>query len=132
MWQVTRSRTEALLPWRIVHVSGPSMVPTLYDGDLVLVRYGAPVRAGDVVLGRFRALPDVLVIKRASYPENGGWWVNSDNEFAAGDSRVHGVADIEARVLLRLPNNPNRGRRVWRIPTRVRRRRVTWETERPG
>ena len=34
------------------------MVPTLRDGDAVLVRHSAPIRPGDVVLAPFRALPD--------------------------------------------------------------------------
>jgi signal peptidase I len=97
----------ALLPWQIVHVSGPSMTPTLRDGDLVLVLYRAAARPGDVVLARFRSMPERLVLKRAVREQDGGWWLASDNEFAGGDSRVHGVADPLARVLLRLrPGRP--------------------------
>jgi phage repressor protein C with HTH and peptisase S24 domain len=77
------------------------MVPTLRDGDLVLVRHGAPVRPGDVVLARFRDLPDRAVLKRVSRREGDGWWLASDNRAAGGDSEVHGVADVQARVLLR-------------------------------
>lgn len=77
------------------------MVPTLRDGDLVLVRHGARVRPGDVVLARFRDLPDRAVLKRVSRREGDGWWLASDNAAAGGDSEVHGVADVQARVLLR-------------------------------
>jgi phage repressor protein C with HTH and peptisase S24 domain len=77
------------------------MVPTLRDGDVVVVRHGAQVRPGDVVLGRFRELPDRPVVKRVSRREGEGWWLISDNAAAAGDSSVHGVADVQARVVLR-------------------------------
>jgi phage repressor protein C with HTH and peptisase S24 domain len=87
---------------RLVRIVGPSMVPTLRHGDTVLVRPAAPVRPGDVVLARFRALPDRFVVKRAVREAEGGWWLASDNEFAGGDSTVHGVADVHGRVIVRL------------------------------
>lgn len=92
---------DVLLPWQLVRVSGPSMVPTLRDGDRVVVRHGAAVRPGDVVLARFRAMPDRLVLKRAVRAQDGGWWLASDNPAAGGDSAVHGVADVLARVVWR-------------------------------
>jgi phage repressor protein C with HTH and peptisase S24 domain len=79
------------------------MAPALRSGDTVVVRHGAVVRPGDIVLARFRALPDLLVLKRAVRRHEDGWWLASDNPFAGGDSTSHGVADVEARVLLRLP-----------------------------
>jgi len=91
-----------LIPWQCVRVSGPSMVPTLRDGDVVLVRHGVPVRTGDVVLARFRSMPERFVIKRAVREVDGGWWLASDNAAAGGDSAVHGVADVLARVVLRV------------------------------
>jgi phage repressor protein C with HTH and peptisase S24 domain len=90
------------------------MVPTLRHGDLVVVRYGACVHPGDVVIGRFRTMPDRLVIKRAVRPVEGGWWLASDNSVVAGDSETHGVADVSARVVLRI-------RGGW-VSTRVHRR----------
>jgi phage repressor protein C with HTH and peptisase S24 domain len=102
-----------VLPWQIVRVAGPSMVPTLYDGDVVIVRHGAPIRPGDVVLARFRSMPDRFVLKRADRPDGAGWLLSSDNDAAGGDSSSHGVADVLARVVLRLP-----GRRYW-LPRRV-------------
>jgi phage repressor protein C with HTH and peptisase S24 domain len=93
--------------WLTAAVRGPSMVPTLYDGDRVLARRGARVRPGDVVLGRFADL-DRLVVKRAVRPCPGaagepaaGWWLASDNRYAAGDSAVHGPAEVVARVVWR-------------------------------
>ncbi|MCW2496605.1 MAG: nickel-type superoxide dismutase maturation protease [Jatrophihabitans sp.] len=102
-----------LIPWQWITISGPSMVPTLRHGDVVIVRHGAPVRPGDVVIATFRSMPDRLVVKRAVRPVDGGWWLASDNSSVAGDSEIYGVADVQARVLLRL--------RGWRLTSRVRR-----------
>jgi phage repressor protein C with HTH and peptisase S24 domain len=89
--------------WQRVRVAGPSMVPTLRDGDLILVRHGARVRAGDVVLATFASMPARYVVKRAARVVDGGWWLTSDNGFAGGDSTVHGVAQVHARAVLRVP-----------------------------
>jgi phage repressor protein C with HTH and peptisase S24 domain len=89
----------ALFPWQLIRVSGPSMVPTLRDGDRVLARHGARIHAGDVVLAEFRALRGRLVVKRAVREQDSGWWLASDNAFAPGDSAEHGVADVHARVV---------------------------------
>jgi phage repressor protein C with HTH and peptisase S24 domain len=94
-------------------VAGPSMVPTLRDGDaVVVVRGGRPVRPGDVVVATFRARPDLLVVKRAAHAQDGGWWLRSDNDFVTDDSRAHGVADVHGRVLFR----------YWPRPSRIRSR----------
>ena len=81
-----------------VLVTGPSMVPALRTGDCLLVRRGARVRPGDVVVARYRSRPDLLVVKRAVEPADGGWLLSSDNPFVEGPD---GVADVEARALLR-------------------------------
>jgi phage repressor protein C with HTH and peptisase S24 domain len=91
-----------VLPWQWVRVSGPSMVPTLRDGDRVIVRHGAAIRPDDVVLATYRSLPDLLVLKRAVRPQDGGWLLASDNPAAGGGSDVHGVADVAARVVVRV------------------------------
>jgi hypothetical protein len=75
------------------------MVPSVYDGDRLLVLWGGRVRPGSLVVGRFRSRPSLLVVKRAVAPVDGGWELASDNPFTTGPS---GVADVEARVLLRL------------------------------
>jgi phage repressor protein C with HTH and peptisase S24 domain len=84
--------------WQRVRVSGHSMTPTLRDGDTVLVRHGAEVRPGDLVLARFRHGLDQPVLKRAVNPEDGGWVLASDNARAGTDSREYGPADVHARV----------------------------------
>lgn len=87
-------------------VRGASMEPGLRDGDLLLVRYGGPVRAGRRVVVR---LGDVLAVKRAGAPDGADWWVESDNPRASGarDSWTLGrpvpAADVLGVVLLRLP-----------------------------
>jgi phage repressor protein C with HTH and peptisase S24 domain len=81
-----------------VLVTGPSMVPALRTGDCLVVRRGARVRPGDVVVGRYRSRPELLVVKRAVEPRDGGWLLASDNPFADAPD---GVADVEARALLR-------------------------------
>jgi nickel-type superoxide dismutase maturation protease len=82
-------------------VSGPSMVPTLRSGDLILVRRTAVARPGDVVVGRFRSRPDLLVVKRVARREADGWWLTSDNGLTSDDSRSYGTADVVGRVVCR-------------------------------
>jgi hypothetical protein len=100
---------EAVFPWQLVRISGPSMVPTLRTGDLVLVRRGARIRQGDVVLAEFDDLPGILVVKRAVRPVGRRWWLASDNAAAGGDSDTHGAGVVLGRVRLRL-----RGRTISR------------------
>jgi nickel-type superoxide dismutase maturation protease len=105
-----------LLPFGVVDVAGPSMVPALYDGDQVLVRYGAPIRSGAVVLFRHPLRQDLLVVKRAEGRRRGGWWLLSDNQFVESDSREYGAVPEElvlGRVLLRMRPRP-----AWLAPPR--------------
>lgn len=92
-------------------VSGPSMVPTLRSGDLILVRRTTSVRPGDVVVARFRSRPDLLVVKRVARPEGGGWWLVGDNGLTTDDSRAYGAASVVGRVV----------GRYWPHPARVKR-----------
>ncbi|MEV7850235.1 nickel-type superoxide dismutase maturation protease [Streptomyces sp. NPDC088135] len=94
----------ARVPFQVVEVTGPSMVPTLHHGDWLLVQYGATVRPGDVVILRHPFQQDLLVVKRAAERRRGGWWVLADNTFAGGDSTDYGVVPEElvlARVRAR-------------------------------
>jgi phage repressor protein C with HTH and peptisase S24 domain len=72
------------LPLFAVLVHGPSMAPALRSGA------------------------DLLVVKRAVHPQDGGWWVRGDNEFVQDDSRAYGVADVIGRVLIRYYPRPGR------------------------
>ena len=96
------------LPLFAVLVQGPSMVPTLHSGDALLVRRGARTRPGKVVVARFRTRPDLLVIKRAVRPQDGGWWIEGDNGLVLDDSRAYGVADVIGQVLIRYYPRPSR------------------------
>ncbi len=77
------------------------MLPVLSPGDCLLVRPGAPARPGDVVVARFAARPDLLVVKRAVRREGELWWVESDNPAVTDDSRRYGPAHVLARAVLR-------------------------------
>ncbi|PWI15626.1 nickel-type superoxide dismutase maturation protease [Streptomyces sp. Act143] len=82
----------ALPPFGWVEVTGPSMVPTLYDGDQLLVRYTGRVRSGDIVILRHPLQQNLLVVKRAAERRPGGWWVLADNPLGAtADSNDFGV-----------------------------------------
>ena len=94
--------------WRRVAVRGPSMSPVLRDGDVVLVRFGAPVRPGDVVVVRWPARPGQLSVKRAARPDGAGWWVLGDNPRGSTDSRTLGAADVLGVVRARVWPGPGR------------------------
>ncbi|MEV7557304.1 nickel-type superoxide dismutase maturation protease [Streptomyces sp. NPDC048331] len=83
--------------FEVVEVSGPSMVPTLLNGDRLVVRYGATVRPGDVVVLRHPLQQDLLVVKRAvERRPGGGWWVLGDNPYnETGDSTDFGPVPAE-------------------------------------
>jgi phage repressor protein C with HTH and peptisase S24 domain len=84
------------------------MSPTLRDGDVVLVRFGAAVAAGHVVLVRWAARPGQLSVKRAVRPDGPGWCVHGDNPFGSTDSRELGPAEVLAVVRCRLWPSPGR------------------------
>ena len=97
--------------WAMAAVTGPSMVPTVRSGDRLLVRrvrLAADVRPGDVVLARFPARPDLLVVKRVRRAVPGGHWVEGDNPLVTDDSRAFGTAVVVGRVVLRLWPRPGR------------------------
>ena len=97
--------------WVAARVTGPSMSPTVRHGDRLLVRRlrpGAPVAPGTVVLARFPARPDLLVVKRVHHAVEGGHWVLGDNPLVTDDSRAFGTAVVVGRVVARLRPRPGR------------------------
>ncbi|WP_106275043.1 S26 family signal peptidase [Geodermatophilus tzadiensis] len=100
-----------LSAWVLARVSGPSMSPTVRHGDRLLVRRLPPgrARAGDVVLARFPARPDLLVVKRVQRTLAGDRvWVVGDNPLVTDDSRAYGPAVAVGRVVARLRPRPGR------------------------
>ncbi|NEA44482.1 nickel-type superoxide dismutase maturation protease [Streptomyces sp. SID11385] len=101
---------ESRIPLGVAEVRGPSMLPTLRHGDRLLVRYGARVKPGDVVVLRHPFQQDLLIVKRAAERRGAGWWVLADNPWAGGDSNDYGVVPQElvlGRVLGRYrPRRP--------------------------
>jgi len=94
------------------------MEPGLRPGDWLLVWRGLPgrpvrLRAGQIVIARHPGR-DMLLVKRAVRREDGGWWLESDNQVpGAVDSRALGPmppALIQGRVLLRYRSGPAPGR----------------------
>ncbi|HVW79313.1 MAG TPA: S24/S26 family peptidase [Mycobacteriales bacterium] len=94
---------------RLAVVSGPSMVPTLRDGDRVMVRLGVrKLPVGRVVLVE---LPDrPLSVKRLTAVEaDGSVRVEGDNPYGSTDSRALGALDpatVKGVVLARLWPRP--------------------------
>ena len=83
-------------PWSVRVVRGRSMVPTLRDGDRLLVRHHSPGRAHDphpgslVVVRLPGGRPES--VKRLLGPEpDGGWWVERDNPAEGVDSWLVGA-----------------------------------------
>ena len=89
-------------------VRGPSMSPTLSDGDVVLVSLRARPRPGAVVLVRWAQRPSQLSVKRVVGRHGDGWWVLGDNPDASTDSRYLGTAELIAVVPARLYPAPRR------------------------
>jgi len=79
------------------------MEPTLYDGDRLLIRYGAPPRPGTVAIVRVPDRP--VAVKRLMSRLDDGWWVSRDNPTMGADSGQFGTIpdeDVLARVLVRV------------------------------
>ena len=100
---------------RRVAVRGDSMVPTLYDGDIVLAFPGLSPRDGAVALVRWPSRPGQLSVKRLALrlPGEGDddgacWFAVGDAATASTDSRTLGPAVALAVVTHRLWPRPGR------------------------
>ncbi|MER7545388.1 nickel-type superoxide dismutase maturation protease [Actinomadura sp.] len=69
---------------RPVEVTGESMLPGLRPGDWLIVRSGARPAPGAVVVAEHPGRPGLLIVKRAVRRTDEGWWLESDNQRAAG------------------------------------------------
>lgn len=90
-----------------VLVAGDSMMPTLTDGDALLVRRTGQGRVGGVAVVRFLG-DQRLYVKRVAGQVSGGWWVLGDNPGTSLDSRNYGPAEVVGRVLVRWWPKPAR------------------------
>lgn len=89
------------LGWRFLHrvrVSGPSMLPTLRDGDRLLVRATRRLHPGDVLVLHDPDEPGRLVVKRAASVDAHTVVVLGDNPAASRDSRTYGPVRRELVV----------------------------------
>jgi SOS-response transcriptional repressor LexA len=105
----------------VAKVRGDSMRPTLRPGDRLLVRYGARVRPGRLVLARFA--DGTLTVKRAAERRTTssgrpGWWLTSDNPAVGVDSRHRGPVPDDAVLGVAVA-------RVWPRPRPMRHPRRT-------
>lgn len=97
--------------WSIAVVRGRSMLPTLRDGDRLLVRGGSRrARSGRLAVIR---LPGgrPTAVKRLVHREPSGWWVERDNPDEGVDSWQVGAipeADLLGVVVARLWPRPGR------------------------
>ena len=92
--------------WPLVRVAVAerSMLPALHPGDWLLAWRTTRIRPGQVVLAWHPERPGFLLVKRAAWREDGGWWLASDNPAGAVDSARFGPVPeekIEAVVLFR-------------------------------
>lgn len=81
-----------------------SMLPTLADGDVLLVRQTGRPRVGALVVVRLPGRHD-LAVKRLTRRDGDGWWVERDNPRAGIDSWVVGAVapgDVVGQVVLRI------------------------------
>ena len=113
-----RSVGSARPPLGLAIVRGRSMLPTLAEGDRLLVHYrgparsGRPLRPGRLVVCLPPARP--VAVKRLGASHGGDWRVDSDNPAEGSDSRTFGPlpdAAIIAAVVCR----------VWPRPSLLRR-----------
>ena len=73
-----------------VQVHGPSMLPTLEDGDRLLVFPCRRVRVGDLVVFLDPGEADRLLVKRVTQVHAASFEVQGDNSSASRDSRAFG------------------------------------------
>ena len=102
------TKRAGLIPLGLARVIGFSMRPTMAEGNVILVRYGASVRAGQVVLARLadgRVVAKRAVERRTTATGRPGWWLLSDDQVVGIDSRHRGPVaddDVLAVVLARV------------------------------
>ena len=93
---------------KIFRVAGDSMLPTLRDGDAVMISANYTVVVGDIVLAQHPYKQSVKMLKRvASIGKNGRYFLEGDNPGESTDSRTFGTVSIEyihGKAVCRLAN----------------------------
>lgn len=95
-----------------VRVVGDSMLPTLADGEFVLVDPSRRPGIGELAVAQHPTRPDLLVVKRvAAIGQDGRVELTSDNREAGTDSRTWGPVAAGAvlglvTLLLDRPSTP--------------------------
>ncbi|MCW2914076.1 MAG: putative phage repressor [Actinomycetia bacterium] len=87
-------------PLMAVEVAGDSMLPALRPGDRLLVRPGARIGAGDIVIARHPLQPGRLIVKRVTHRAGDGWWLESDNQRASGRQDSWDFGAVPDRFIL--------------------------------
>lgn len=105
---------------RRVEVRGPSMEPTLEDGDRLLCGPVLRLRPGDLVVIEEPGGHGLLAVKRVAACGRDGVVVLGDNPAASRDSRAYGA----------VPRSAVRGRAWWRYHPAARAGRLQGRT--PG
>jgi nickel-type superoxide dismutase maturation protease len=84
---------------RAILVEGDSMLPTLKNGDGILIDADAKISAGDIILAKHPFKKSVIILKRlAEIDENGNYFLVGDNPAESTDSRTFGA--ISAKHIL--------------------------------
>lgn len=78
-----------------VRIVGPSMEPTLSNGEWWVACRTRRLRPGQVVLLTHPLRPDLQVVKRLVRETPDGWWVEGDNPGSSDDSRSFGAVSSE-------------------------------------
>ena len=98
-------RFSKFLPLRIVKINGPSMEPTLSQGDFVLIRKISQIKRlklDDLILFE---QDNTLMIKRVSRIEENNFFVLGDNPDHSTDSRQFGLIlfdQVRGKVIKKL------------------------------
>ncbi len=73
-------------------IEGDSMLPTLKDGDAILIDADAKIAVGDIILTKHPFKKSVKLVKRLSeIDQNGNYFLVGDNPPESTDSRTFGA-----------------------------------------
>lgn len=84
------------LPYFLVRVVGPSMEPSLTNGELWLARKSLKnLDVGRIIVFRHPVRPHLTQVKRVIRRHGSGWWVEGDNRDYSTDSRNFGEVPMD-------------------------------------